>query len=183
MYYRLLKKVRGTTLIELVTTIVIVSIAVVTLIAVTSRSSSRSVDPMIQEQAVAIAQSYLEEIVQKGFCDPDVATDCVAACAGAGACGNAACTVPEGPANRAIFDDVCDYDGLNNNGAVDQNGAAVPGLGQYNVSVTVNDNGVTIGPAGAPLNSNNGEVVRIDVAVSHPAMQNSVRVSGFRANF
>lgn len=176
----MLKNSRGTTLIELVMTIVIVSIAVVTLLAITSQTSERSVDPMIQQQATAIAQSYLEEIVQKSFCDPDVAADCVVACAGAGACGNAVCTVAEGAANRNIFDDVCDYDGLANNGAIDQTGALIPGLGLYNVNVQVVDN-ISVDLNG--LTGDQGQVVRIDVTVTHPAMQDSIMISGVRVNF
>ncbi|MCH7696228.1 MAG: type II secretion system protein [Proteobacteria bacterium] len=176
----MLKNNRGVTLIELVMTIVIVSIAVVTLLAITSQTSERSVDPMIQQQAIAIGQSYLEEIVQKSFCDPDVAADCVVACAGASACGNAACTVAEGAANRNIYDDVCDYDGLTNNGAVDQTGAAIPGLGLYNINVQIVDNN-TVNLNG--LTGDQGQVVRIDVVVTHPAMQDNIRISGARVNF
>ena len=56
---------RGATLIELVITIAIVSIALVTLITLTSQSTGRSMDPMLQEQATAVAESYLDEITQK----------------------------------------------------------------------------------------------------------------------
>ena len=173
---------RGATLIELVITIAIVSIALVTLITLTSQSTGRSMDPMLQEQATAVAESYLDEITQKSYCDPDVATDCVAACVSS-ACGLAACTVAEGPANRDLFDDVCDYDGLSDSGAKDQNGIALAGLGSYNVSVQVVDSGFSMGPAGAPLNANNGEVVRIDVTVSHSAMPDNVQITGFRTRF
>ena len=183
MYCRMFLKQQGATLIELVITITIVSIALVTLIAVTSQTTGRSADPMIQEQAVAVAEAYMEEILQKNFCDPDVAADCVAACTGASSCGNAACTVAEPPANRAVFDDVCDYNALPDNLVRDQSGTLVPGLSQYNITVQVIDNGVTFGLAGNQMVSNNGEVVRVDITVTHPAMANNIQLSGFRANF
>lgn len=178
MHRRLLIRRRGATLIELVIGIVIISIALTVLFAVTSRTTEHSVDPMIRIQANAVAQSYLEEVMQKSFCDPDLASDCVAACSGAGACGNASCTSQEGA--RSIFDDVCDYDNLSDNPPRNITGNIIPGLDQYTVNVQVVDD------ASASLNGlsgNNGRVVRIDVGVSHPAMQSDINISGFRANY
>jgi len=128
---------------------------------------------------VAVAQSYLEEILQKRFCDPDVATDCVAACSGTGACGNAACSVSEG-GNRSLYDDVCDYNGLPDTLVRDQTGTQIPQLGQYSVNVqVVDDNSAVLNG----LTGNAGQVVRVDVDVSHPAMQETVRLSTFLTNF
>ena len=169
----------GATLIELVATITIISIALVALMTLTSTTTRRSADPMIQEQAVAVAQAYLDEIGQKGFCDPDVAADCVAACSGSGACGNAACTASEG-GNRSQYDDVCDYNNLPDNRVRDQTGTLIPQLDQYDVSVQVVDDNTAVLNG---LTGNAGQVVRIDVDVSHPAMQNTVQLSGFRTNF
>lgn len=179
MYGGLQLKSAGATLIELVATITITAIALVTLIALTSRSTQRSADPMIREQATAVAQAYLEEITQKGFCDPDVAADCVTACSGSGACGNAACTVSEG-GNRGLYDDVCDYNNLPDNLVRDQTGSLIPQLDQYSVTVQVVDDNTAVLNG---LSGNAGQVVRIDVDVSNPAMQSPARLSGFRANF
>ena len=69
---------------------------------------------------------------------------------------------------RAKFNDVCDYDGLSDTGARDRNGAAVPGLNAYKVVVAVNDRGLSLGaPA---LNSDAGQIVRVDVIVTHAAL-------------
>jgi MSHA pilin protein MshD len=179
MYGWLQLRARGATLIELVATITITAIALVTLIALTSTSTQRSADPMIREQALAVAQAYLEEITRKGFCDPDVAADCVAACTGAGACGNAACTVSEG-GSRGQYDDVCDYNNLPDNRVRDQTGTLISPLVQYNVSVQVIDDNAAVLNG---LTGNAGQVLRIDVDVSHPALQDTVQLSGFRTNF
>ncbi|TAJ92184.1 MAG: pilus assembly protein MshD [Gammaproteobacteria bacterium] len=178
----MLNSSRGATLIELIVTIVIVSIALITLITLTSQSEGRSVDPMIHEQAVAVAQAYMEEVTQKSYCDPDVATDCATACTSS-ACGLATCTVAEGPANRDQFDDVCDYDGLSDSGAKDQDGNALSGLGSYNVNVQVVDSVFSLGPAGAPLSAASGAAVRIDVTVSHDALADDIRLTGFRTRY
>ena len=176
----MLNKTCGATLIELVITITIISIALVTLLTLTSPSGNRSVDPMIREQASGIAQAYLEEITGKNFCDPDIASDCLTACTSS-ACGLATCTAAEGSRNQ--YDDVCDYAGLSDNGARDQNGVLLPGLGEYAINVQVIDSAITLGPAGSPLNANNGDVVRVDVSVDHPAMDDTIRLSGYRANY
>ena len=87
----------------------------------------------------------------------------------------------EGPANRHLFDDVCDYDGLSDSGAKDQNGDDLsPELGSYNISVQVVDSGFSLGPAGAPQSAGSGAVVRVDVTVSHSALPDDIRLTGFR---
>ncbi len=187
MHTRLLKE-KGFTLIEIVISIVIIGIALSTLILLTAKSTERSVDPLYQEQANAIAQAYMEEIMQKSFCDPDwdpdanpaTLTDCPVDC------GNSACTTCKGTGSgwttesRANYDDVCDYAGTDNP-PLDQNGAVfATGLEDYSVSVSIDDS------AGATLDTlagNNGEVVRIDVTVSNPGMRSDVQLSSFRANF
>ncbi len=106
----------GTTLIELVISIVIIGIAASGVLLALNQTTRHSADPMLNEQAVAIAQSYLEEVMLQAYSDPG------------------------GPAEggRADFDDVDDYHGLaDNGGAVDREGNLVPGLSPYNIAITV----------------------------------------------
>lgn len=185
----MLNRQRAATLIELVVTIVIVSIVVVTLVALTSQATGRSVDPMIQEQANAVAQAYLEEIMQKGFCDPDFDLDsdpltpldcpvqCTSSVCQAGGCRHSGSTQE---ADRGLYDDICDYNGLTDSGAVDLNGNPVTGLDQYDIGVQVQDDN-TVNLNG--LLGDAGEAALITVIVSHPAMQDDVQLSGFRANY
>ena len=109
---------RGVTLIELVASIVIISVATFALMTAISAVTAHSADPMVVEQATAIANSYLEEATLAGFCDPSFdpdhnpattcRTDCkVSACSGG--CGGVKFGAE---ASRASFDDVCDYDGI-----------------------------------------------------------------------
>lgn len=107
---------QGMTLVELVIAIVIVAIAASAVLGVLSSSVGRSADAMIVSQAVAIAESYLEEITLKPFVDPDGI---------------------DGEAARINFDDVDDYDGLTDAGAYDQFGNLIVGLGGYTVNVGV----------------------------------------------
>ena len=109
---------KGFTLIELVISIVVVSIALGGVLLAINYTVSHSADPMLQHQAVAIAESYLEEVLLHAYSDPD----------GAG-----------GESVRSLFDDVGDYDGLADSGARDQKGSTISGLEAYTVSVDIAD--------------------------------------------
>jgi len=168
----------GLTLIELVSSILILIIAVGGVMLAVNSATSRSADPMIEEQAAAIAQSYLEEALLKPFCDPDWAgaATCPTSCV-TSACGTCAGAI--GPAEtRATYDDVCDYN-FTDAGARDQTGAALAGLGGYTVQITTTSTGVTFNG----LNSNAGQVVRVDVRVTHPALTGARTVTGYRTNY
>lgn len=128
----------GVTLVELIISIVILAVAATGILMVIAQAAGYSADPMLREQAVAIAQSYMEEILLHPLSDPDGAS---------------------GETDRALFDDVWDYNGLNDSsGATDQNGDAVTGLEGYNINVMVEDAGIQLG--GNPA-------TRIRVIVSH----------------
>jgi MSHA pilin protein MshD len=105
-------KQAGVTMIELVLSMVIISIALVGILSVMNLTVAHSADPLVHQQAVAIAESYLEEIALQAY-------------SGAASSG------------RANFDDVDDYNGLSDSGVHDQQGNAVPGLSNYNVNVAV----------------------------------------------
>ncbi len=148
-----MRKQAGTTLIELVIAIVIVSIAVSAILMVFSMNVGHSADPMIRHQAVAIAEAYLEEISLKSFADPDGV---------------------DGEANRTLYDDVDDYHGLVNVGARNQFDAALAGLGDYTVSVTVTPSAL---PSIAAVDN-----YLINVTVTHAANINFT-LSAYRPNF
>ncbi len=105
----------GVTLVELIISIVIIAVALSGVLLVMNFTTSHSADPMIQHQAVAIAESYLEEILLRP-CEPDATP---------------------GQVNRTLFDNVEDYNGLPDTLVRDQNGAAIPSLAAYSVTVTV----------------------------------------------
>lgn len=108
----------GVTLIELIITIIIISIALSGILSVVNLTTGHSADPMVQHQAIAIAESYLEEIMLLPVSiTPDTST----------------------AGNRASYDTINDYNGLADNGAKDQNGNTLLGLENYTVNVTVND--------------------------------------------
>lgn len=150
----------GFTLIELILAVAILSIGVTAFLNQVVNVTAHGADPMLQQQAHAIAQSYLEEVLGQPFCDPDFSTSCRSACTSSSACST--CNTAEG--SRGAYDAVCDYDGLaDSTGARDYTGAAVGGLGAYNISVAVDDSAVSL----SGLSSGSGQIVEVTVTVTH----------------
>ncbi len=154
----------GVTLIELVITIVVISIAVTGTLVLIQRTILSSADPMIVRQAVGISEAYLEEIMLKSYYDPVLG-------AGAGPC-----PAPDPNDGRPEYNNVCDYNGLDDDGARDQADNALTDLAGYQVRVTVDPN-ATLGDLSGPA-----EVIRADVRVSHPAGIDFT-LSGYKANY
>ena len=155
----------GFTLIEVIIFIVVVSVGLVGILLVSNTVVKSSADPMVRKQAIAVAESMLEEILLKEYCDPDT-RDTTATPPTCGA------SVVE--ANRTLFDDVDDYNGFATVGVTDVTGAAVPGLGAYSVAVAV--------AAPAALAGGGAVVVkRVSVTVSWGA--ESVALVGYRGNY
>ena len=142
---------RGVTLVELLVSIVIVSIAASSVLGVLSMTTAASADPMIRHQAAAIAEAYLEEIMLKPIDDPDGV---------------------DGEAARADFDDLDDYNGLVDTGVRDQFGVPIAALADYNVGVSVSpSSGLPSVPA--------ADALRVDVVVTRGSDINFV-LSGYR---
>lgn len=86
---------RGFTLIELIFFIVVVSVGLAGVLKVMNVGVAASADPLVRKQASALAESILQEVLQKAYTDPDPA-------------------VSTGESTRATFDDVDDYNGRSN---------------------------------------------------------------------
>ena len=109
---------RGFTLIELIIFIVIVGVALAGILTVMNQVVSRSADPMLTKQAAALADSVMEEVLQKAYNNPDgVSTG-----------------------DRTTWDSVTDFNG------VDQTAFGLPAtLAGYTLLVTVADGSATLG--------------------------------------
>lgn len=107
---------RGVSLIELIMFIVIVSVALAGILLVMNVTTRSSADPLVHKQALAIAESLLEEVelMPFTFCDPDDATASTAASAVVGAGGCAATVEALGPeAGEARDPAVIPFDNVN----------------------------------------------------------------------
>lgn len=147
---------RGVNLVELVIAIVVLTIAVGGVLLVFTQAVRFSADPMVQQQAIAIAEGYLDEILLQPAADPDGS---------------------DAGETRATFDDVMDYNGLSESPPRDQNGTvlntAPADLTGYAVSVTVT--ATALGPAG-----NTVPAKRVDVRVTYGTIVD-VTLTGYRA--
>lgn len=178
---------QGLTLIELIASIVIISVATIGLMAAVTAAVGRSADPMIQTQATIIAAAYMEEATLASLCDPSYnpdgnsATTCRNECNTnpcSGGCGGSVFGAETG---RSTFDDVCDYNGLSDAGARDRAGNALAGLSGYTVNVSVLD-GATVSLGSPALTAAAGRVVRVEVQVTHPMLNPPVTLVGYKAN-
>jgi len=104
----------GVTLIELVLSIVVISIALTGILTVMNFTVRHSADPIIQHQAIAIAESYLEEILLQAY-------------EAGGYSGT----------DRSKFDDVDDYNALADLKVRDQQGNELTAFSDYTVTVLV----------------------------------------------
>ena len=160
---------RGLTFIELLFFIVIVSAGLAGILTVLNVTTSRSADPMVRKQMLAVAEGVMEEVRLQsfGWCDPDDANASTAA----NAAGCAGGTPAETRGNALTpWDQVTDY-----NGAVlttSLAGTAFPAGYSAAVQVLQADN--LNGVAG-------GEALRIQVTVSFGA--ETLVLEGYRTRY
>jgi MSHA pilin protein MshD len=122
--HTLQKRARGVTLVELVVSVVVISIAGVALASTLAYLNGTGNTSILQAQAQSVANSYLNEILAKSFA---------------------------GPYNggvRALFDDPSDYNGLDTPSASDEFGNAA---GNFRVRVSVVPGALNALPANAVL--------------------------------
>jgi len=154
-------KQRGISLIELIIFIVIISVALTGILLVMNQVTSHSADPLVHKQALAAAESLLEEIELQDFISQSGVTNAVT------------------QANRASeYHIVSDYNNFPPDNAVGifpvSGVAAIAGLGGYRAKVAVLDaglNGIAAGSA-----------VRITVTVTDP-QGTAIAIDGYRTAY
>jgi MSHA pilin protein MshD len=154
---------RGFTLIELIIFIVVVSAGLAGILSVMNTVVKSSADPMVRKQAMALAESILEEIMLKEYCDPNTAT-------------LAPPVRPVCPASRVVadqetlradYDDVDDYNGQTKAVFLDWPAS----LSSYSVAITV----------GAPASVSGVLMKQVTVAVTGGG--DTISLAGYRANY
>src|SRR5438309_4051726 len=182
-------RARGVTLLELIVFIIVVSVAVVGVLTALDLSNRSSTDPMIQKQALAIAEALLEEVQLQPFtyCDPDdpnaASAQNAGGCTGGAGGANDETRLPLGPeagetrySATTPYDNVSDYNTFSMIGILDLTGAPITGLGNYTASVTVVNQALGAIPA--------TDSVLITVTVLGPPGTNTtVVLDGYRARY
>lgn len=161
----LARRQRGLTMIELVMFIVVVGIAVVGVLSVISFNTRGSADPIRQKQAMAIAESLVDEIRAARFSWCDVTDENFSTAINAAGCKDKPEAVnQEAGGGARPFDNVNDY--VNAYGqprayAADVAGNALPA--GYAVTVTISQ--VALGPANGTVPAD--AALRILVTVTY----------------
>lgn len=182
---------RGVSLLELILFIVIVGAGVAGVLGVWRVTAQGSADPLIQKQALAIAEAYMEEVLAMPFtyCDPDDL--------------HAATAESDGPVNPANplfchttleaigaepgetrgsgttpYDNVNDYNSLTTGVPATIDGTAIGGLGAYQVSVAVVAQALSNGAGTVAANASQ----RVTVTVTGPG-NTTVTLDGYRTRY
>ena len=156
------RRYSGFSLVEALLFIVIVSVALAGVLSVMNFTTLHSADPLIRKQAIVVAESLLEEIMQHNFSNP------------IGGFGGVA-----SQANRPLFDDIGDYNGFATTGIFPIDSATpIPALARYNASVRVAD--TALGPAGSQIPA--GSVKLITVIITGPDNV-PIMLSGYRSAY
>jgi len=152
----------GFTLAEVLVSIVVLGIAAAAILGMFTSAIKTSADPMIQQQAIAIAEAYMTEILRKDFAD-DMEN-------------NTDSGGSEGSENRPDYNDIQDYNSLPDQIVRDQNDTAIAALSDFRVAVTV------LPDLFKGISSQCAK--RIDVTVTHDRFQNvNIQLSSFRTYY
>lgn len=193
---------RGLTLVELIISLVIISVAVIGILQVLNLTTRRSADPQMRKQALAIAEALLEEVqlAQFTFCDP---TDTKVADASSPTdCLSKPEKVGQESGNTRPFDNVNDYvsqfrvaePSFNNTSGtlIDAAGSPIQATGAYSATLMLtpeqlgpsNPPGLLITSAegaGTPAETAAVNVIRITVTVSYGT--DSIVLEGYRTRY
>lgn len=186
----------GLSLIELIATIVILALALAGITVVLQGGLSRSADTTLQVRTVALGQAYLDEILGKRF-DEKSSNSGIPPCR-ASAPPPFQCTVegsfgPDGGETRSTYDDVDDYDGMDQGDGQgtplqDAEGNTRTGYDNFRVQVSVRY--INVGAGQEEENLGQGselddelDAKLITVTVSHRSLTQGVAFSAYKSNF
>lgn len=186
---------RGLSLIEMVMTISILSIALTGITFTIQGGLSRSANTLLEVRAVALGQSYLDEILSKRFDEQSQANGippCRLTVPASRPC-TAEASFGSESETRATYDDVDDYHGLaEGDGEVnplrDSQGGTRNGYDNFRVTVAVRYINLGVGEQevnlaqGSELNDE-FDAKLITVSVSHRSLNEALNFSAYKSNF
>jgi len=146
---------RGFTLLELVVTLVILGVAFAAIAGLVATLGGGSASPVLQTQALYIAEGYLEEAMLKAYADPEN-------------------DPPNCAASRDLWDDIGDYACLASEASpTDSAGVAIAGLSRYRVTMNV----------GAATTVGGATTRRVEVRVTNVDGDFDVRLAALKAQY
>jgi MSHA pilin protein MshD len=182
MKYTLLAKINsryqaGVTLVELVISIILLSIAMVALMNAFSVSMLNSADPLWRNKTLKLAQLYLDEILAKNYDHntpvggmPYVETP------------NCTNLGPDGLEDREDFNDVDDYDDIDNEVPSSLIASIDSSYNDYRVSVDVVCVGNQVGAVDKDNLIDSTQAKKITVTITPPG-QVAIHFAAYKGNF
>ncbi len=177
----------GFSLVEMVVTLVVMAVVFAGVALVFYNTVRRSPEPVLNMRAAALGQAYLDEILTKRY-DENSGQGGIPRCNSTDP-GSQPCSASLGPdvsptnapalESRAEYDDVDDYNGLDESPPIDALGNVRTGYTNYRVRVTVVYAGT--GANGLGL-ANVQDAKLVTVTVTSPLGDNMV-FSGYRVNY
>jgi MSHA pilin protein MshD len=180
---------QGFTIIEMVATIAILAIALVSVASIVSLGTSRSADTLLETRAIALGYAYLDEILGRRF-DERSERSGIQPCYGLAPGPTRPCTdaIAFGPDtgegdNRARWDDVDDYHGRAEGDGettplLDAAGNARPGYENFHVEIAVRYAGADTAWA-----SSETEAKHITVTVRLRSQNEGWSFSAYKGNY
>ena len=161
-----MKSVQGMSLVEMILTIVIISVAMVASLRSFSVLSGRSSDVMVQTRALDLAQLYIDEILSHRF-DEDTGVYGTPTFTGA-------CRITDDGENRDDYDDVDDFAEISNEAPALIDSSLAADYAGFTVSVDVAcDDSIGVNTDGAKL---------VTVTITDPIGNDSV-FSVYKGNY
>ena len=162
-------KQKGMTLVEMVISIVLISIAMTAMLTAFSTSMGRSADPLWKNKSLKLGQAYLDEILSKKY-------DANTPLGGIPAATSISCNVAgPGGGGRETYDDVDDYNGLSDKPPKLVTNSSMTGYDDYTVEVSVVCAGTDVG-----VSNDNAKLITVTVV---PPNNSSMPFSAYRGNF
>jgi len=168
----------GFTLIETIIVIVLVGAMMAGMTSLFMNNVGNSHRPYLRQKALAVANAFLDEILRKQWNEATpLGGGCVNTGSGSCAAGPAVIAIGvDGTESRATFDDIDDYNGLNQTPPQNSLGAAMPGYAGYTVAVSVVQPGAVWN--GVPVLD--ARLITVSVTSSS---NETMTVSAYRVNF
>lgn len=164
----------GFTLIEMVITIVVISIALAAMLGAFSSAMSHSADPMWRNKTIKLAQLYLDEILSKRFDENSpvggVPANAATSCTSLG---------KDGAEIRATYDDVDDFHNTTDTTPVGASGSLDASYANYLIAVDI-----TCDDADGAVNRSGSNVhaKRIKVSITPPG-QSTMVFYAYKGNY
>ena len=166
----------GFTLVETIIVIVLVGAMMAGMTSLFMNNVGNSYRPFLRQRALAVANAFMDEIQHRRWNEASPL---------GGGCVNTGASCPTGPAAMAIgtdgdtrttYDDIDDYNGLNQSPPQNSAGVDMPGYAGFTVNVPVAQ------PAAAWNTIAAADVRLITVSVTSPSNE-TISISAYRVNF